>query len=185
MSGDRYKIQDQQGYYFVTFTVVGWLDVFVRREYKDIIVNSLNYCIKEKGLLVHAWCLMTSHIHLVLSCQEGYNLSAIIRDFKKHTAKQIVAAIKEIPESRRNFLLWYFEREGKKDARISQYKFWKADNHAIQLYAYETQIAQQKLDYIHNNPVKEGIVANSYEYVYSSAVDYAGGKGLVAVELMV
>lgn len=60
MSGDRYKIQDQQGIHFVTFTVVGWLDVFIRREYKDIIVDSLNYCIKDKGLVVYAWCLMTS-----------------------------------------------------------------------------------------------------------------------------
>ena len=184
MSGDRYKIQDQQGTYFVTFTVVGWLDIFVRKEYKDIIVNSLNYCIKEKGLLVYAWCLMTSHIHLIISCQEGFNLSAIIRDFKKYTAKNIINAIKEIPESRREWVVWYFEREGKKDARISKYKLWKPDNHAIQLYANETNIIQQKLDYIHENPVKEAIVAYSYDYIYSSAQDYSGKKGLVYIELM-
>lgn len=124
------------------------------------------------------------HLHLIISCNAGYNLSEIIRDFKKFTAKKIISSIREIPESRREWLLWYFEREGRKDARVSKYKFWKPDNHAIQLYANEVTIAQQKLDYIHQNPVKEGVVANSYEYIYSSAINYSGGVGLVEIELM-
>ncbi len=68
MSGDLYLIQDQEGTYFLTFTVIDWIDVFGRVEYRDIVVKSLIYCIKEKGLLVNAWVIMTNHIHLVARC---------------------------------------------------------------------------------------------------------------------
>lgn len=78
MSGDRYAIKDQQKMYFITFTVVGWIDVFVRMRYKEIIVNSLNYCVNEKGLQVYAWCLMTSHLHLIISAKDGYKLSVVL-----------------------------------------------------------------------------------------------------------
>ena len=174
----------KEGVHFVTFTVVGWLDVFIRKAYKEINVESLNYCVKEKGLKVYAWCLMTSHLHLIISTKEGVKLSGVIRDFKKHTAKSVIGAIKEMPESRREWLLWFFERAGKKDARTSRYKFWKEDNHAIQLYSGETIISEQKLDYVHNNPVEEGVVESPEEYLYSSARDYAGITGLVDIEFM-
>lgn len=183
MSGDRYLIRDQNGIYFLTFTVVGWLDVFIRKEYKDIIVDSLNYCIANKGLRVHGWCLMTSHIHMICKADEPNQLSEIIRDFKKHTAKTIIDAIKKSNrESRREFLLWYFESEGKKDARISKYKFWKQDNHAIEMEQIEVGVLDQKLTYIHENPVVEGIVENAVNYLYSSARDYAEVKGLVKID---
>ncbi len=184
MSGDRYKISDQQGMHFVTFTVVGWLDVFIRKSYKDIIVESLNFCIKEKGLKVHCWCLMTSHLHLIISAKESNKLSEIIRDFKKHTAKTIIKEIEKGVESRREWLLWYFIREGKKDKRITKYKFWKEDNHAIYLHPSETKIIDQKMNYIHQNPVLEGIVDIEEEYLYSSARDYADKKGLVYIDFL-
>ena len=63
MSGDRYKIQDQQAGYFITMTVVYWIDVFNRRDYKDVIVESLNYCIANKGLNLYAWVIMSKHIY--------------------------------------------------------------------------------------------------------------------------
>lgn len=74
MSGNRYKIADQNALYFVTFTVVNWIDVFTRRTYKIEVVNSLNYCIQQKGLKVYAWCLMSNHIHLIVSATEGFRL---------------------------------------------------------------------------------------------------------------
>lgn len=181
MSGDRYKIVDQQGIHFVTFTIVGWLDVFVHRVYKDIIVDALNYGVQNKGLKVHSWCLMTSHLHLIISAEDGFELSQIIRDFKKHTAKSIIKQIENGIESKKELLLWYFEREGKKDARITKYKFWKEDNHAIYMDNRDIGMMNQKLDYIHNNPVAEGIVMNPEEYLYSSARDYSEVKGLVQI----
>lgn len=95
MSGDRYYIHDQHAIYFVTFTVVGWLDVFIRTKYKAVIVDSLNYCSANKGLSVHAWCLMTNHLHLIVSTAEGHKLSEVIPDFKKHTAKVTLKLIAE------------------------------------------------------------------------------------------
>lgn len=184
MSGDRYIIKDQNGLYFTTFVVVGWLDVFVRRNYKEIIVNSLNYCITEKGLQVYAWCLMTSHLHLIISAKEGYNISEIIRDFKKFTAKEIIKSISGVGESRKDWLLWYFENEGKKDKRITKYKFWREDNHAINLDRSDVPMIDQKVDYIHRNPVVEGIVINEEDYLYSSTVDFSGNKGLVNISCL-
>ena len=182
MSGDKYIITDQNGIYFLTFTVVGWLDVFIRKKYKDEIVASLNYCTEQKGLEVYAWCLMSSHLHLIASAKDGFELSAIIRDFKKHTAKQLLKLISDQDESRREWLLWYFEREGKKDMRISKYKFWQEDNHAIYIERSFVSMIDQKLKYIHENPVVEGVVENAEDYLYSSARDFAGKKGLVKLE---
>ncbi|PTB96385.1 hypothetical protein C9994_07545 [Marivirga lumbricoides] len=101
MSGDRYKIQDQQGCYFNTMTVVHWIDVFSRREYRDIIVESLNYCIGNKGLKLYAWVIMSNHVHIVGQIENELGMSGFLRDFKKHTSKRILEAIEEIPESRR------------------------------------------------------------------------------------
>jgi len=98
MSGDKYSISDKSGCYFVIFTVIRWIDIFSRKEYRDIVVESLNYGIKEKGLVVYAWVIMSNHIHLIISTRtENENISSIIRDFKKHTSKEITKSIQEIP----------------------------------------------------------------------------------------
>lgn len=123
MSGDRYIISDQQGRYFLTFTVIEWIDVFSRQEYRDILVDSLNYCIKEKGLRVNAWVIMSNHIHLVVRCENPFNLSEVIRDFKKHTSKTILKEIVSINESRREWLLDKFSFEARRTARAKNYKF--------------------------------------------------------------
>jgi REP element-mobilizing transposase RayT len=82
---EGYKIRDQEACYFITFAIVEWVDVFTRCEYSDIVLESLRYCQKEKGLLIHAWCIMSNHLHLIVSVKEGGNLSDVLRDFKKFT----------------------------------------------------------------------------------------------------
>ena len=109
MSGDKYFIKEQTSPHYVTFTVVDWVDVFTRLRYREIITDSLNHCINKKGLVVWAWCLMSNHLHAVLQAKEGYELSAIIRDFKKHTSKTIVNTIQTEPESRREWMLHRFD----------------------------------------------------------------------------
>ena len=183
MSGDRYKIVEQNDAHFVTFTVADWVDVFTRKVYRDIIVDSLNYCVEHKGLNVIAWCLMSNHLHAILSARQGYELSAIIRDCKKYTSKNIVNAIQTEPESRREWMLHRFEFAGKYDKRIKEYKFWQESNHAIHFSPHFPDVFKQKFDYIHDNPVRAGIVENAEDYVYSSARDYAGKKGLVKLTL--
>jgi REP element-mobilizing transposase RayT len=185
MSGDRYFITDQNAPHYVTFTVVDWVDVFTRPSYKNIITNNLNICIEKKGLIVYAWCLMSNHIHAILAAMKGFELSGIIRDYKKHTSKALVKEIQTNPESRREWMLHRFEWAAKTDKRITNYKFWQESNHAIHLSPHFPEIFQQKLDYIHNNPVRAGIVDEPHEYLYSSARDYVGKKGLVKVELAI
>ncbi|MFN8258779.1 MAG: transposase [Bacteroidales bacterium] len=101
---DKYKIRDNDKAYFITSTVVGWIDVFTRPNHKILIVDSLKYCIKNKGLTIYAWCLMSSHLHMICRAEKGNNLSDILRDFKGYTSKKIIEQIYEEPESRRERL---------------------------------------------------------------------------------
>ncbi|HYQ59251.1 MAG TPA: transposase [Draconibacterium sp.] len=180
MPADNYFIEDQNAPYFLTFTITDWVDIFTRKEYKLEIVNSLNYCVSNKGLTIYAWCLMSNHLHLVCSAKEGFRISDIIRDLKKFTSKAIVKLIQDIPESRQDWLLYRFELAGKFDNRIKKYKFWQETNHAVLLDTSEK--IDQRINYIHENPVKALIVAHAHEYLFSSAVDYAGEQGLVSVQ---
>jgi REP element-mobilizing transposase RayT len=180
MTAENYFIKDQYSVYYLTFTIVDWVDVFTRKEYKIVIVDSLNYCIENKGLEVFAWCLMSNQLHLVCRAVEPARISDIIRDFKKFTAKIILDKIKTEPESRRDWMLYRFEFAGKFDNRISKYRFWQDTNHAIQLN--NKTLMEQKMNYPHDNPVRAMIVGKQEYYLYSSARDYAGEKGLVNVQ---
>ena len=128
--------------YFLTFTVIDWFDVFTRKEYCFLIVDSMNYCIWKKGLDVFAWVIMSNHIHCIWQARENYKLSDIIRDFKKFTAKQIIEKIKEGPESRSVWLLNKFRFAGERSSRNRTFKFWRDDNHAIELGPTETLLIE-------------------------------------------
>jgi len=176
----NYKIRDQEKLHFVTFTVINWIDVFTRVEYKDIVVDSLNYCIENKGLEVYGWCIMTSHVHLIIGKSGDNKLEDIIRDMKRHTSKALLKAIQDNPqESRKDWLLWTFERAGKRNSNNTQFQFWQQHNHPIELDS--NFLMDQKLNYIHNNPIEAGFVSNAEDYLYSSANEYSGGKGLVKI----
>ncbi len=174
------KNKISEGYlYFLTMTVVDWVDVFTRPVYKNIITDSLKYCQKHKGLELYAWVLMTNHLHLIAAAQEGKNLSDILRDFKKFTSKAIVKAVQEEPESRREWLMYRFEFNGTWHPKTQEYKFWQDGNEAKELFSYT--FCWQKLAYIHDNPVRAGIVEEAEHYLYSSARNYAGKPGLLDV----
>jgi REP element-mobilizing transposase RayT len=104
---EKYKFIDEQGMYFVTMATVGWVDLFTRPELKHVIIDSLRYCQKEKGLIIHAWCLMPSHLHMIVGTK-GEKLSDIMRDFKKFTAKELIKTIERINESRKDWILELF-----------------------------------------------------------------------------
>lgn len=165
-----YKIRNQAAIHFITFAVVEWVDVFSRKEYRDIVLESIRFCQAEKGLLLHSWCIMSNHLHLIVSAKNA-NLSDILRDFKKYTSKQIIAAIAANPkESRKEWMLEIFKREGAKNSRNSEYQFWRQDNRPMELYS--GPFIFQKMNYIHNNAVEAGIVERPEDYLYSSAKDY-------------
>lgn len=138
------------------------------------------YCQQHKGLELYAWVLMSNHLHLLASAtQEGISLSDILRDFKKFTSKKIVKAIQTEPESRREWMLYRFAYAGKYNPKIKDYKFWQDGNEPKEIYSLE--FFEQKLIYIHNNPVRAEIVEFPDEYLYSSARNYAQKKGLLEV----
>jgi REP element-mobilizing transposase RayT len=158
--------------------VVEWLDVFTRNEYKDILVDSLIYCQKEKGMEIIAWCIMTNHIHLIFRSVRGQKPELLLGDFKKFTSKKIVKAIQENPrESRKEILLEQFEKAGSKSSNVKKYQFWRHDNKPIELWSHK--VILEKINYIHQNPVEAGIVYKPWNYLYSSAIDYAGEKGMI------
>jgi len=166
--------------YFVTDTVVDWVDIFTRSIYKHIVIESLQYCQEHKGLIIYAWVLMSNHLHAIVGSEGEAKVSDIWRDFKKFTSKEIIATIKtEISESRSEWMLNRFEYSGKNDKKIKNYRFWQEGNDAQGIYLNE--YFEQKLNYIHYNPVKAEIVNRPEDYRYSSAIDYAGGKGLLKV----
>jgi len=169
------------GYYFVTFATVGWVDVFTRKRYVEILLDSLKFCQTNKGLRIHAWCIMSNHVHLVISA--GFtSLSDVMRDMKKFTARQILQSITEDIESRREWMLYIFRYVGEKNANNEIYQFWQQDNKPIELYS--AKFIDQKINYVHENPVNAGIVENAQDYCWSSAKDYCGGKGLLDIELI-
>lgn len=180
MSGDRYVIQDQHYVHFLTFTVVEWLDVFTRPEYKYVITDSLNYCIGNRGMKCYAWVLMSNHLHLIVETQAPYRLSDVIRDFKKHTSKALVELIHEVAESRREWLLHKFRHWARSTQRAEQYKLWQDGYHGVCLEG-DGKRMKERIDYIHNNPVRQLVVAEAEHYLFSSAGDYSGKKGLVEV----
>ena len=175
----KYKFLDKEGLYFVSFATVNWIDVFVRPVYYEIITESLIYCQKNIGLELYCWCIMPSHIHLIFSANDN-NPEIVLGRFKEHTAKQLIKAISDnTQESRKEWMLWMFKRAGAKSSNNTNYQFWQHNNKPIALWT--PKVIEQKADYLHNNPVEAGFVNEGWHWKYSSAVDYAGGKGLIDV----
>lgn len=184
MSIGGYKIRNKAGIHFITFAVVEWVDVFSRKQYRDIVIDSLRYCQQQKGLKIHAWCIMSNHVHLIISAAHN-NTSDILRDFKKFTSKEIIKAIEENDkESRKDWMLAVFREAGSLNSRNNTYQFWRQDNQPKELFS--PQFTVQKICYIHNNPVEAGLVEKPEDYLYSSAKDYYNGKrcGLLQLEFL-
>ena len=169
--------------HFLTMTVVDWVDVFTRANHKMTIVDSLKHCQEHKGLEIYARVLMSNHLHMIAAAadESKNNLNDILRDFKKYTSKQIAKNIQEDPESRREWMLDRFEFAGRNDSKIKNFRFWQEGNEPKPIYTNEFFI--QKLNYIHQNPVKEMIVSRPEDYLFSSAINYTGEKGLLDVIL--
>jgi len=174
----NYKFHNPDGVYFVSFAVINWLDVFTRNEYKNIIIDSLRYCQQKKGMEIFAWCIMTNHVHLIFRSTNEQKPELLLGDFKRFTSKVLVKAIIANPkESRKEFLLEQFLEASSKSSNVNKYQFWRHDNKPIELWS--NNVIDEKINYIHNNHVEEGLVFRAEDYVYSSAADYAGEKGLV------
>jgi putative transposase len=179
----KYKFWDADAIYFVTFAVVEWIDILTRDEYREIIAGSICHCIEQKGLVVHAWVIMSNHVHLLISLKKDApcGLSDIMRDMKKYTAMQIIKYIRENEqESRRNWLLYLLSNAGKRNSNNTNFQLWQQDNHPILMK--DDRHCLDTLTYIHNNSIKAGLVREAIHYIWSSAIDYTGGKGNIPVK---
>lgn len=176
----KYKFHNKQGLYFISFAVVYWMDVFVREEYQNLMIDSLRYCQKEKGMEIYCWCLMPSHVHLIFRAKNN-DPADVIRDLKTFTSKSIQKAIAENPrESRKEWMLWMFERAGNNTNNVTGRQFWQQHNQPIELWSPE--VIEQKVNYIHQNPVKAGFVTEAWHWKLSSAQNFAGQKGIIDIE---
>lgn len=178
----KHKFHNKEGLYFVSFATVNWIDVFVREQYMAIVVDSLNFCKQNLGLQIFCWCIMPSHLHLIIRAT-GRNPEIVLGRFKEFTSKSIQKAIElEVKESRKEWMLWMFRRAGKRSSNVSNRQFWQHHNKPIELWSNE--VIDQKVDYIHLNPVVAGFVVSPEDWKYSSAIDFAGGKGQIELNAL-
>ncbi|MDF1697495.1 MAG: hypothetical protein P1U56_16750 [Saprospiraceae bacterium] len=168
-----YFIKDQFAPHYLTFTTVGWIDIFTRIECRDIVMDSLRYCSANKGLILHAYVIMSNHLHLVLSADNGTDgLSSIIRDMKKFITKKLIQwIIHSRKESRKEWMKVVLNYHAKFNSNNSKYQLWQQHNRPMILL--HPKFTRQKIAYIHYNPVKAGIVDYPEDYRYSSARNYA------------
>ncbi len=178
---DGYKIRDQAATHFLTFSIMGWIDVFSRQRYRDIILESFRFCRGKKNLQIGAYVIMSNHVHTIWTAG-NVNLSDIIRDFKTFTSKAITKAIEDEPESRRNWLLYMFQFYANRTNANDYFKVWTGNNHPEEIHS-ET-FMKTKLNYTHDNPVRAGLVAEQSHYLYSSAANYEGNKGMMDIDFL-
>lgn len=179
----KYKFYNPKGVYYITFAVVRWIDVFTRNIYRKMLIDSFRYCQNSKGLTIHAYVIMTNHIHMIVSAADGKLLENVMRDMKKFTSSQLIKSIQENDfESRKEWMIKAFMDEGMKNSNNTKFQFWQQDNHPIELT--DNEMKDQKLDYIHQNPVKHGFVMKAEDYPWSSIANYMNEEGMIKVELI-
>ncbi|HPG41758.1 MAG TPA: transposase [bacterium] len=162
----RYKIDMESTLiYFCTCTIVEWQFVFKEEKYFKIIIDSLGYCQQHKGLLLYGYVIMPNHLHLLVGTKENFHLSNIMRDFKRHTSKQIHGLLENDNEK---IMLHLFRNSFEK--RNDEFKIWKDDFHPVAILSDEW--FYQKLNYIHDNPIRKGFVIKQENWKYSSAANW-------------
>lgn len=154
--------------HFITWSVVDWLPLFISDPYCRIVTDSVAFCRREKGLLAHGYVVMPTHAHGVFSAQEGFDLSSIVRDARKFMVKQIV---QQLNNDGNRLFDWVFRDAARKDGRPEgSYKVWQSGSHPETIVS--PKFAMQKLEYIHNNPVRKGLVEAQEHWRFSSAASY-------------
>ena len=179
----KYKFSDNDQLYFITFGVVHWIDLFIRKEYRNILLDSWRFCQREKGLEIYAWCIMTSHVHMIIGSRDR-PMDKIVGEMKSYTSRMLRQAISEHPgESRKEWIIWLMEKAGMGNSNNTEWQLWQQHNHPIALF--NEKIFYQKMDYIHYNPVEAGFVENEENYPFSSDRDFFERKGLIELSFIV
>lgn len=165
----QYKLYDDISLYFVTNTITHWYPVFIDEHYFSVVTKSLEHCISNRDFKIHAYVIMLNHIHLIISTsQNGRYLSNVMRDFKRFTSKKITRLLFR---DNRQTPLNIFSNKAQNDRRGNHFMVWKTGFHPKAIFS--DQFLQQKISYIHMNPVKKGYVSEPTHWYYSSARNYA------------
>lgn len=163
MSGYR-VFEGEDAPYFVTSTVVGWAHVFTSPPYFHILVDALAFARQRKGLRIYAYVLMTNHLHLICQSEVPGMLSGIMRDFKRHTSRQV---LQQLTEDRLGSMLDFLRETPLRRAGNTDAKLWQDGFHPVLLQSPEW--FHQKLNYLEMNPVRKGYVDVPEHWRFSSA----------------
>ena len=174
MTRSRYKIYNEQQPHFLTMTVVEWIPLFTNHEIVSLLLESLRFVQKEREVVIYAYVIMEHHLHLIASAPE---LAKTMKEFKSYTARRIIDYLEK-----RKFaqLLEKLHREKLAHKTKSDYQLWQEGSHPEEIYSEAMLL--QKIEYIHNNPVRRGYVDEATQWRYSSARNYEGMEGLLEVK---
>lgn len=173
----KYKLGDSSKVYFISFAVVHWIDLFTRKEYKDIVLDSWRYCQAEKDLDIYGWCIMSNHVHMIIGSRNRA-LDKTVGEMKSYTSRALRKAIADhIGESRKEWIMGMMETAGMRNSNNEEWQLWQQHNKSLEIL--NRDMFYQKLNYIHQNPVEAGFVENEEDYLYSSARDFYDKKGLI------
>lgn len=153
--------------YFVTLSIVGWVDLLNRETYKNIVIENLSYCQQKEALEIYSYVIMSNHLHLVCS-RKDKDLTELLGRFKSYTSKLFLKEIEtNKQESRKEWLLELFRKFAQGNKQYGNYHIWDYTNYPVALYS--NKVIEQKIEYIHQNPVRAGLVTEAQYYKYSSA----------------
>ncbi len=174
MGRDRYKIYDNAYPHFLTCTIAGWTPIFTRQSTVDIVLESWNYLRENREFRLFAFVILENHLHLIASSP---NLAVDIGDFKSYTARRIIDFLKSTGQRKTLKLLRYHKKRHKTDR---EFQLWEEGSHPKEIDSDE--MMWQKIEYIHDNPVKRGYVDLPEHWRYSSARNYMQLPGLIYVD---
>ena len=174
MTRTRYKIYEEQQPHFLTMTTVDWIPLFTNPDIVTEVLGSLRFVQQERGVILYAWVIMEHHLHLIATAPA---LGKTMKEFKSYTARTIIDHLKE-----RGSKIWLRRLQEAKLAHKtkSKYQFWQEGSHPEEITSEEMLV--QKIEYIHNNPVRREYVDEPWHWRYSSARDYEGIEGLLDVK---
>lgn len=174
----RYKfIDSENSLYFLTFTVIEKIPVFTNSKYCDIIIENFEFYRQKHGLRIFNYIIMDNHIHVIMFHNE--NISKVVQDFKKYTAKQILELLEHDSRHWIKSLMKFFKKPHKTKLI---FQFWEEGSHPILIQGQK--MFNQKVEYIHNNPVKLGLVLEDKDWYYSSARNLYGLENPFKVDLL-
>ena len=172
MGRSRYKIVDPKLPHFITCTVLHWIPVFTRPATVEIVLDSLRFLMRD-GFNVYAYVILENHLHLLVQSDD---LNRDIALFKSYTAKQLIRYLSE-QNIRQVLEQFAFYKKAHKGDRA--YQFWQEGCHPE--WIQNDEMMRQKIEYVHQNPVKRGYVDQAEHWRYSSARNYVGQSGLLDI----